>query len=328
MGEIINGFELIDPLQNKDAGFSRWTFARRGDQVFFLKEFLDPVYPIDPVIGERQMKARIKACRVFEEKCARRYQTLNEASDGNAVRVEAFFRWGSHYYVAMERVEQAGLSVEAVAKLPYEERVNLCRIVAHSFMELHKRKIVHADVKDKNILIKNTMGTRLTAKIIDFDCSFVEDRPPESEDELSGDQIYFAPEACLFLCGEAGPEVLTTGLDVFALGILFHQYMTGELPGFDHSEYSYLHEAVLDGRPAVVSPSIDEPFRSIIGRMLACDVADRCTMEDVWDCLMPDAVRKKLADRREREQFGSRLYIPKELKEGGFVYADDLNLDL
>ena len=109
LGEIINGFDLIEPLQNKNAGFSRWTFARRGDRVFFLKEFLDPVYPVDPAIGERQTKARVLACREFEKKCLERYETLNAASDGNAVRLEAFFRNGSHYYVAMEKIDSTGL---------------------------------------------------------------------------------------------------------------------------------------------------------------------------------------------------------------------------
>ena len=285
MGEMINGFELIEPLQNKNAGFSRWTFARRGGRDFFLKEFLDPVWPLDPVIGEKQMKVRIMACKEFEKRCLERYETLNDASDGNAVRVEGFFRSGSHYYVAMEKVDSTGLSVKEISRLPYDQRLNLCRIIAHSFMELHKKRIVHADIKEQNVLIKKTKKGSLTAKIIDFDCSFVERRPPVSEDELSGDQIYFAPEACLFLDGE--DVKLTTKLDVFALGILFHQYMTGNIPGFDTSEYAYLHEAVLDDQKIDISEEIREPFRGIIMRMLQADPDKRCSMEDVWKVLQP-----------------------------------------
>lgn len=310
MGEIINGFDLIEPLQNKNAGFSRWTFARRGDRVFFLKEFLDPVYPVDPAIGERQTKARVLACREFEKKCLERYETLNAASDGNAVRVEAFFRNGSHYYVAMEKIDSTGLSAKDISRLPEKEKLNLCRIIAHSFMELHKNHIVHADVKEQNILVKKTKKNTLTAKIVDFDCSFVEKRPPVSEDELSGDQIYFAPEACLFLDGE--DVKLTTKLDVFALGILFHQYMTGELPDFDESEYAYLHEAVLEDQPAGVSADIPEPMRECITRMLLVDPDQRCSMEYVWDKL-------KLWSPGSGGPFGQ----PKEIAQGGFVFADD-----
>lgn len=319
MGEIINGFDLIEPLQSKNAGFSRWTFAKRGDRVFFLKEFLDPVYPVDAVIGEKQMKARVMACRDFEKKCMDRYQALNDASDGNAVRVEAFFRSGSHYYVAMERVEAERLSVQEISRLPLDKKVNLCRIIAHSFMMLHKNHIVHADVKEQNILVKKTKKNSLTAKIVDFDCSFVEKRPPETEDELNGDQVYFSPEACLFLCGEEAR--LTSKLDVFALGILFHQYLTGELPGFNTSEYDYLHEAVLDDQPARISPQIMEPFRTMITRMLLADPDQRCSMEDVWNILMPLPCKKYMeAKNRRSDSLDSE---PAEITRGGFMYAGD-----
>jgi hypothetical protein len=53
-------------------------------------------------------------------------------------------------------------------------------------------------------------------------------------------------------------------LDVFSLGILFHQYLTGAFPGYDQSEYSYLHEAVLDGHPAEISDEIRDAVDYIV----------------------------------------------------------------
>lgn len=305
LGEMINGFELIEPLQNKDAGFSRWTFANKEGRTFFLKEFLDPVYPLNPVIGERQMQARILACREFEKKCGARYRAINEASDGNAVRIEAFFRWESHYYVAMERVVPAGLRIRDIAALPFADRLMLCRIVAHSILGLHARGLVHADLKDENVMIRRTAENTLTAKVIDFDCSFLENYPPESEDEFSGDQVYLAPEACLFLSGEEDVP-LTTKIDVFSLGILFHQYLCGAIPGFDRSEYDYLHEAVLDGQPARISEEIGDPaLRRLLQKMLEADPADRCSMREVWAVLMPAEVRDYLEKRNSEKEEGS-----------------------
>lgn len=302
MEEIINGFELIEPLQNKDAGFSRWTFARRNGRVFFLKEFLDPVYPVNPEIGERQMQARIMACREFEKKSGACYRAINEASDGNAVRIEAFFRWESHYYVAMERVRTAGLKTHDIAALPLEQRIGLCRNVAHSMSGLHERGVVHADLKDKNVLIKRTKMGTLTAKIIDFDCSFLENYPPESEDEFSGDQVYLAPEACLFLCGERDVP-LTSKLDVFSLGILFHRYLTGAFPGYDQSRYSYLHEAVLDGQPAVISEEIKDPaLRNMLQKMLEADPSERCSMREVLQVLMAPEVKNYLEEQERQKE--------------------------
>ena len=45
MSEMINGYELLQPLQNQNAGFCKWTFVRRYGHEYFLKEFVDPVYP-------------------------------------------------------------------------------------------------------------------------------------------------------------------------------------------------------------------------------------------------------------------------------------------
>lgn len=70
--------------------------------------------------------------------------------------------------------------------------------------------------------------------------------PPKYEDELGGDQVYLAPEACKFMCGE--PVELTCKIDVFSLGIIFHQILAGVLPWFDSEQYDYVFEAVLDSQ--------------------------------------------------------------------------------
>ena len=43
-GSVLNGYELLQDF--KQAGQSMWTFARKDDDEFFLKRFLEPIYPI------------------------------------------------------------------------------------------------------------------------------------------------------------------------------------------------------------------------------------------------------------------------------------------
>ncbi len=38
-GDLINGYEITKDFSTKDAGLSKWTFARKGGSVFFIKEF-------------------------------------------------------------------------------------------------------------------------------------------------------------------------------------------------------------------------------------------------------------------------------------------------
>ena len=56
MGEVLNGYKLLAPFQNRDAGFSRWTTGEKDGKVYFIKEFLNPVYPADSSLSEQITK--------------------------------------------------------------------------------------------------------------------------------------------------------------------------------------------------------------------------------------------------------------------------------
>ena len=281
--EIIHGYTLLQPLQNQDAGFSRWTFAERDGRQYFLKEFMDPIYPTDPNLSESLRRGRIAECEEFERKRRRLYSTVNDASDGNAVRIIDFFRNGSRYYIVTPRIVKAQISFDRIVKLPLYQRALLCRSMAHTVMRLHSAHFVHSDIKETNIILCPARNGNLTTKLIDFDASFFEDDPPVCEDELGGDQVYLSPEACRFFCGE---EVeLTCAMDVFSLGLLFHQYLTGKLPDFDTQEYFYAHEAVLDDQVLGVAPYLDKTLRDMLQKMLSCNPAERPNMEDIYRTL-------------------------------------------
>lgn len=283
MEDKISEYQLLAPLQNKDAGFSRWTYAKKNGQDYFLKEFLNPIYPDQESLSERLRQNLISNCQKFESKKAHLYQTIDEVSDGNLVRIFEFFRYDSHYYIAMPKITGEKLSFKEIAKLPFQERIILCRTAARSLMKMHNAHIVHSDIKDSNVLLHRTKTGKLTAKIIDFDCSFFENDPPQKEEDLGGDQIYLSPEACQFFCGEEAN--LTCKMDIFALGLLFHQYLTGDLPYFDHTEYDYAHEAVLDDSPLVVSNGLQNSLRSMIERMLEKDPENRIDIISVFNLL-------------------------------------------
>lgn len=281
MNKTINKYELKAPLQNHNAGFSRWTIASRASHLFFLKEFLNPKYPDDHTLQEDLRMTRIRECAQYEREKARLYAAVNEASDGNLVRIIEFFRENSHYYITTRWVESMTMSFQDIARLDMKDKLLLCRTAAHSIAALHDKGIVHADIKDTNVLVHKTREGLLVTKIVDFDSSFFEGMSPEDEEDLGGDQVYLSPEACLFFCGE---EVrLTCKMDVFALGLLFHQFLTGELPYFDGSSYDYAHEAVLDDFVLRVdSPYIPIPVRTIIEHMLLKDAERRISARETY----------------------------------------------
>lgn len=281
MSEIMNQYELLAPFQNQNAGFSRWTYAIKNKKEYVLKEFLDPVYPTDETLSLNLRKQRILDCEEYEQKKKYLYEQVNIASDGNLVRIFEFFRFDNHYYISTERIITEKITIEEISQKPYEDKLLLCKTIAHSILKLHQQNIVHADIKENNILIKKTSTGKLVGKIIDFDASFFESDPPTYDnDELGGDQVYLAPEACQFICGDS--IKLTSKIDVFALGLLFHRYMTGKLPEFDATEYDYAFDAVLDNQTLIVSNELPSQLQWLISGMLECDPEKRLSMEKVY----------------------------------------------
>ena len=211
------------------------------------------------------MEKKQKQCAQFYAEKTRLYQAIASCRTGNVVTVEDFFRSGAKYYTVMQQISPCGISIEELAALDPEKKMVLIRALLFSFAALHRRSVIHADIKPDNILIKQTLPGYYTGKIIDFDSAFFEDSVPE---EIQGDQIYLAPEVRLHMMGE--DAAITTKADIFALGILFHQYWSGKLPEIP-PDYEYIFEAVLDGSPLRLDGSIPPLLRKLIAKMLDRD---------------------------------------------------------
>lgn len=266
---------------NKNAGFSMWCFGTYGGKEYFIKQFLSPKYPAnDTESSPAKIERRLKECAEFEQRRGKLYASLTDLSDGNDVRILEFFRVDSRYYIATEKVEALPWEVADVAALDEKEKRRLCAIIAHAIAALHNGGMVHTDIKHDNILYTHSPSGDLTAKIIDFDGGFFEDNPPGIGESVTGDMNYFSPEVCVRAYGEERP--LTCKLDVFALGVLFHQYFSGEFPDYDHNEASCVGEAVLQGLEVHVSEKIPADLAPMIRAMLAEDPEERPTTWEVF----------------------------------------------
>lgn len=285
MGEInYNGFVVSGELKNDHSGFCRWGFGKKDGETYFIKEFLSPVYPENTeMFTPKQVESKKKACEEFEQEKKELYRQINANSNGNAVRIENFFRCGSKYYIVMEQVKSIALNPQDVAGLPKSQRLLFCKILAHTLAGFHRAGIVHADIKWDNILFCQGSGAKgMTVKLIDFDNSFFDKKPPLYADDLNIDQIYCAPEAFLFLNEE--PVSLDWGMDVFALGIVFHQIYTGKLPRMDE-QYQYLYEAKLDEAEVKLEEELPPYLAEIIEGMLEREAKRRLSMAEVFQKL-------------------------------------------
>lgn len=261
----IGKYRLTSPLRGQNSGYARWGFAEYGGTEYFIKEFISPVYPdAASEISDEMRSAIIADCLDFEAGKSRLYRAVNASSNGNIIGVLDFFRFGSRYYAVTEKVEIDREGFGAASSLPFDKQVVLLKALLYNVKCIHDAGIIHADLKPDNLLIKRTQNGYFTAKLIDFDSSFFESEPPVNPDDFQGDAVYLAPETFLRISGE--DVGVTRKADIFSLGIIFHELISGRRPSVP-AGYDYIYEASLDGAGIMPDGRLPGGIRDLVRDM-------------------------------------------------------------
>ena len=168
--------------------------------------------------------------------------------------------FGAQPYFAMEFVEGLTL-LEYIEKqgLNTRQRLKLVALICEAVHHAHQRGIIHRDLKPRNILVTD----KGQPKILDFGVARVTDSDSQATrqtdvGQLIGTLAYMSPEQVL-----ADPLELDTRSDVYALGVIMYEALTGQLP---YNVNRKLHEAVQTIRD-------EEPTRlSMVNRVYRGDV--------------------------------------------------------
>jgi len=137
-------------------------------------------------------------------------------------------------FVVMEFLEGEALSqlVMREAPLPVERALRLARQVASALSAAHAKGIVHRDVKPENVYLVRRADADFV-KVVDFGISKAvkqgqgEDAPDyrlTNTGLLLGTPLYMSPEQA------RGEEDLDQRVDVWALGVMLYECLTGEVP--------------------------------------------------------------------------------------------------
>lgn len=279
----IQDYVITKELTNEHSGFAKWGFAEKDGEEFFIKEFLSPVYPDEcSPISQEQKQKKINECFEWVNRKSKLYEAIRETSNGNIIVPRDFFRDESHYYLVTDKVDTSSLSLSEIAALDIEIKLIILRVFSHCLNKLGKNGVIHSDLKPQNLLIKETVAGMYTVKLIDFDSSYLESQLPPS-DEIQCDPTYMAPEVFLYMIDEI--SVINHQSDIFSAGLIFHQYICGELPRIPEG-YDYIYEAVLDDADIVIHDSIPPRLKQIIHMMLAKNPTERLTSEYVYQLMI------------------------------------------
>ncbi|MDK1472637.1 lipopolysaccharide kinase InaA family protein [Streptomyces sp. 549] len=278
-GDVIAGYRITTAPTNANGGKCIWAFAEKSGSAYFVKQFLEPKRPKNDDRDSPSLRIRRQLAREFEE----RHRTImkllrpDAPGGGNLVLATDFFHEGSTYYKVTERIDTS--SLEKPQSLEPRQKMVLLKTLGTSLRQLHDIGVVHGDLKPLNVLVQKRDDAAFhTAKLIDFDDSYVAGKPPAPED-ISGDSLYGAPEWRRYLQqdGSVGPDRLMCAVDVFALGLMTHLYLTGELPRHDR-RFGSPADAVNGGGRLRLDPRLSDEMQGLMRAMTQADPKQRPRM--------------------------------------------------
>ncbi|MEM7754722.1 MAG: serine/threonine-protein kinase, partial [Planctomycetota bacterium] len=199
-----------------------------GFGVVYLAEQTEPVRRrvamkvIKPGMDSRAVVARFEAERqalaVMDHPCIARVFDAGQTPMGRP-------------YFVMEFVRGVPLTdFVSKHKLGLEQRLKLFRRVCEAVQHAHSKGIIHRDLKPSNILVEYEDG-QATPKIIDFgvakalDQRLTEKTIFTEQGQILGTPEYMSPEQA-----EMSGLDIDTRTDIYALGVVLYELLTGQLP--------------------------------------------------------------------------------------------------
>lgn len=158
------------------------------------------------------------------------------------VRVHGAGAHGDLLWLCMDYVDGRDLSLvlQEKGRLPWPEATRIARGVALGLAEAHARGVIHRDVKAANVILDRAG----VAALVDFGVAQATELERLTRTGVAvGTPVYFSPE-------QAAGRPLDGRTDVYSLGVLLYELLTGELPFADDVPFAALLEAIQHAMPA------------------------------------------------------------------------------
>lgn len=279
------------------------------------------VYLAHDIILDRDVAIKVlRGDLANDEKFVRRFQrealAASSLSHPNIVEMYDVGEDNGNYYIVMEYVD--GKTLKQVIKkrgsLTLSEAIDIMLQLTDGISHAHDSYIIHRDLKPQNILIKDDG----TIKITDFGIAMAMNSTQLTQtNSVMGSVHYLPPE-------QASGKGSTIRSDIYSMGILFYEILTGKLPFKGENAVEIALKHMRDPLPSVRSqnPAIPQSIENIILKATAKNPKNRYhdakeMHEDLLTALNEDRVNepKYVYPYPEHDQDDSKAVVAIKKKQ-------------
>jgi len=218
---------------------------------------------LNRTVAIKALKTSVSAEPQLVTRFEREAQSLANLQHENIIHVYDFFQERGALFIVMEYVEGIDLYdlLDKVGRIPFDVAAIMAMQVARALDYVHYRGIVHRDIKPANIMVSRQGGV----KVMDF--GIARDRTYEEDLTEAGTGIgtpsYMSPEQIL-------GDKLDARSDIFSLGIVLYQMVTGRKPFIEDEEKSVMHKIRLEKfvSPRKLNPEIPRELERILTKCM------------------------------------------------------------
>ncbi|MFV0479079.1 MAG: Stk1 family PASTA domain-containing Ser/Thr kinase [Anaerorhabdus sp.] len=227
------------------------------------------------------------------------------------------------YFIVMEYVVGKTLKqlIHQRGALYKEEALDIMKQLVGATTEAHKRGIIHRDIKPQNVLVKDDG----TIKMVDFGIALAQGALQLTQsDSVMGSVHYLAPEL-------ARGESATEQSDIYSLGVVFYELITGEVPFQADSAVQVALKHMREEFPSIreFNPSVPQSIENIIIKATVKNKNYRygsCLemLNDLSACLKPQHVEDKKLVFTSKAEDNQTVIFNKQ--KDGTVIAENVTL--
>ncbi|MEU9702387.1 protein kinase [Streptomyces sp. NPDC047981] len=273
-GRVIGGrYELSTVIGQGGMGQVWTAYDGRLDRRVAVK-LLRPATMTGPATAAEELRRRfVRECRVTAQVDHPGLVTVHDAgSDGDDL------------YLVMQYVDGSDLADHLAEHDPYpwEWAVSVAAQLCAVLAAVHAVPIVHRDLKPRNVMIRSdgtlTVLDLGVASVLDTDTT----RLTHTGSPI-GSPAYMAPEQAMG--GAVGPFT-----DLYALGVLLHELLSGNVPFAGSTALGVLHRHLYEPPLPVrqLRPEVPEALEALVLRLLSKDPQHRPSgAHEVYEALLP-----------------------------------------